>query len=66
MNMLKPEKIKERLNVEASKWTEKVALAAAIGVTGIAIWAAVKTVNTVRKKLDTLDLTLDDIEWDGK
>ena len=66
MNMLKPEKIKERLNVEAGKWTEKVALAAAIGVTGIAIWAAVKTVNTVRKKLDILDLTLDDIEWDGK
>lgn len=60
------DKIKEQLTIHAGKWTDKVALAAAIGVTGIAIWAAVKTVNTVKKKLDTLDLTLDDIEWDGK
>lgn len=60
------DKIKEQLTIQAGKWTDKVALAAAIGVTGIAVWAAVKTVSTVKKKLDTLDLTLDDIDWDGK
>lgn len=60
------DKIKEKLTIQAGKWNDKVALAAAIGLTGVAVWAAFKTVNTVKKKLDTLDLTLDDIEWDGK
>lgn len=66
MSTSKREKIKEQLNIQAGKWTDKVALAAALGLTGVAVWAAVKTYDTVRKKLDVLDLTLDDIDWDGK
>ena len=65
MNMLKPQKIKEQLNIQAGKWTDKVALAAAIGVTGIAVWVAVKAVSEVKKRTDILDLKLDDIDWDG-
>ncbi len=59
------DKIKQKLTLQAGKWTDKVALAAAIGLTGVAVWAAFKTYDTVKKKFD-FDLDIDDIDWDGK
>ena len=59
------DKIKQNLTIHAGKWTDRVALAAAIGITGIAIYAAVKTYDVVKKKFD-FDLDVDDIDWDGK
>jgi hypothetical protein len=59
------DKIKEKLTIQAGKWTDKVALAAAIGLTGVAVWAAFKTYDTVKKSFD-FDFGGDDIDWDGK
>lgn len=63
MNMLKPEKIKEVASIQAGKWSDKIAFAAAMGLTGVAVWVAVGTYNSLKKKLD---FELDDIDWDGK
>lgn len=57
--MLKSDKIKELASVHAGKWTEKAAFVAAFGVTGLAVWLTVKTINKAKSKID-------DIEWDGK
>lgn len=65
MSMSKRQKIKQHLNIQAGKWTDKVALAAALGLTGVAVWAAVKTYDTVKNKFN-FDLDFDDIDWDGK
>lgn len=53
--MFKPEKIKEVASVHAGKWAEKAAFAAAFGLTGIAVWLAVKTVNKAKTKIDDID-----------
>ena len=66
MNMLKPQKIKQKITEHAGDLTEKAALLAMVGATGIAVWLAVKSYNALSKKLDTLELTFDDIPWDGK
>lgn len=58
------DKIKQKLTLQAGKWTDKVALAAAIGLTGVAIWAAYKTYDTVKNW--SFDFDTDDIDWDGK
>ena len=63
MNMLKPKKIKDSVTIQAGKWTDKVAFAAAMGLTGVVAWVAVSSYNSLKKKLD---FELDDIDWDGK
>jgi hypothetical protein len=63
MSMLKPEKIKDTVTIQAGKWTDKVAFAAAMGLTGVVVWVAVSSYNSLKKKLD---FELDDIDWDGK
>jgi hypothetical protein len=67
MSTSRREKIKEHLTIKDGKWTDKVAFAAAIGLTGAAIWVAYKTFDTVKNKINfDLDFTDDDIDWDGK
>lgn len=61
--MLKPKKIKDAATIQAGKWTDKIAFAAAMGLTGVAVWVAVSSYNSLKKKLD---FELDDIDWDGK
>ncbi len=63
MNMLKPKKIKDAVTIQAGKCTDKIAFAAAMGLTGVAVWVAVSSYNSLKKKLD---FELDDIDWDGK
>ena len=63
MSMLKPKKIKDVIAIQAGKWTDKVAFAAAMGLTGVVVWVAVSSYNSLKKKLD---FELDDIDWDGK
>lgn len=63
MNMLKPAKIKEAASIQAGKWVEKAAFAAAFGITGVAVYLAVKTFNKSKAKID---LTLNEMDWDGK
>ena len=57
------DKIKEAASIQAGKWAEKAAFMAAFGVTGVAVWLAVKTFNKSKEKID---LTLNEMDWDGK
>lgn len=66
MSTSKREKIKQQLTIQAGKWNDKVALAAAIGLTGVAVWAAFKTYDTVKNWSFDFDFDDDDIDWDGK
>ena len=63
MSMFKPAKIKETASIHAGKWMDKVTFAAAVGITGIVVYAAVKTLN---KSKEQLDLTLNEMDWDGR
>lgn len=65
MNMLKPGKIKEAASIQAGKWSDKIAIAAAMGLTGVVVLVAVSSYNTIKKKFD-FNFDIDDIDWDGK
>lgn len=61
--MLKPKKIKDLATVHAASIVEKAAFAAAFGVTGVALCLAIKAYKMSKEKID---LTLNEMDWDGK